>query len=204
MPKTTYHNLKPTKKQLIIKSGITEFSNYSLYRGSVNRIVKRAGISKGSFYQYFYNKEEFYWYIIKLHLKEQITSYETLMDQNKGDVFVVEQKHLEEMLRLSEDYRYNGLLANLFINSYHDVTQKIFELDEVNFNIMYQIHIKNNKKKYNVENHIEFNAFFNMLRTLSTSCITGVVRNMYNVPFALNLYKKQINYIKDGLEKSYQ
>lgn len=200
MPKTTYYNLDKAKQGKIINSGITEFSNYSLFRGSVNRIIKRAGISKGSFYQYFYNKDEFYWYIVKLQIKERISSYDELLEQYKGDVFKVEEAHLKELLELTKDYRYSGLISNLFIHSYHDLKQKIFDLDEVNFNIMYQMYIKQQKRKYKVANHQEFSAFFDMLRTLSTSCVTGVVRNSYNVPFAIELYNKQISYIKNGLK----
>lgn len=202
MPKKTYYNLNKMKQTKIVKSGITEFTNYSINNGSVNRIVKRAGISKGSFYQYFYNKDEFYWYIVKLQIKDKITSYETLLEKYDGDIFKVEELVLKELLGLSEDYRYSGLLSNLFIHSFHDIKQKVFELDEVNFNIMYQIYIKHKKQEYKVKNHQEFSAFFDMLRTLSTSIITGVIRNSYNVPFALDMYDKQIGYIKRGLKAS--
>lgn len=199
MPKDTYFNLNKSKKTKITNSGITEFTNYSLNHGSVNRIVKRAGISKGSFYQYFYNKEEFYWYIVKMQIKNRISSYDSLMEKFDGDIFKVEESLLIELLDLTKDYRYSGLLSNLFIHSFHDIKQKVFDQDEVNFNIMYQIYIKHKKSDYKVENHQEFSAFFDMLRTLSTSCITGVVMNSYNVPFALDMYNKQIAYIKNGL-----
>ena len=199
MPKTTYYNLNKSKKEKIINAGLTEFTNYSLYRGSVNRIVKKAEISKGSFYQYFYNKEEFYWYIIKLQIKDKIKSYDELLEEYDGDIFQVERTHLGELLELTKDYRYNGLLSNLFIHSFHDVKQKVFDHDEVNFNIMYQMYISHKKDLYKVESQEEFSAFFDMLRTLSTSCITGVIMNTYNVPFAKDMYNKQINYIKKGL-----
>ena len=201
MPKSTFYNLPETKRKRILEAGKYEFSNTSLKLASVNRIIKRAKISKGSFYQYFINKEEFYWYIIKKQIKRNISMYDELLIKYDGDIFKVEETQFEEMLKLLKDYRTNGLVRNLFLYSYHDIKQKVFDQDEVNFTLMYQIYIEHKKEEYKVDTLEEFTAFFDMLRTLANAAVTGVIMNAYSDEFAKDLYDKQISYIKNGLIK---
>jgi AcrR family transcriptional regulator len=56
MPKPTFHNLPDDKRARILEIAIEEFSTYSYAEVSISRIVARAEIAKGSFYQYFENK----------------------------------------------------------------------------------------------------------------------------------------------------
>ncbi|MGI6143010.1 MAG: TetR/AcrR family transcriptional regulator [bacterium] len=72
MPKDTFHNLKEEKKQRILAAAIEEFSRRRFSDASINQIVKNAGISRGSFYQYFTNKEDLYLYMINEIGKEKV------------------------------------------------------------------------------------------------------------------------------------
>jgi AcrR family transcriptional regulator len=64
MPHDTFHNLSAEKRARIVKSAIDEFLGASYEKTSIDRIVKGAGIPKGSFYQYFDNKDDLYVYCI--------------------------------------------------------------------------------------------------------------------------------------------
>jgi len=66
MPKDTFFNLPADKRALICKVAIQEFGEYSFDRASINRIVARAGIAKGSFYQYFEDKQDLFLYLARL------------------------------------------------------------------------------------------------------------------------------------------
>lgn len=48
------------RSKLLINSGLEEFSLRGYDRSSLNTILKNSNISKGSFYHYFKNKEEFF------------------------------------------------------------------------------------------------------------------------------------------------
>lgn len=61
--KDTFFNLQPEKKQKIIESCIIEFGKQGYEKGSTDRIIKKAGISKGGLYEYIHSKEELYIYI---------------------------------------------------------------------------------------------------------------------------------------------
>lgn len=59
----TFENLSEEKRLRIINSAIEEFANKGYKRATVDNIVSKAGISKGSIFQYFKNKEKLYLYI---------------------------------------------------------------------------------------------------------------------------------------------
>ena len=60
MPKRTFFNLPEEKKDKIIAVAIDEFAQNHYEKVTINKIVERAEIPKGSFYQYFENKDDLY------------------------------------------------------------------------------------------------------------------------------------------------
>lgn len=66
MPKDTFFNLPDDKRELICTVAIEEFAEYSFDQASINRIVARSGIAKGSFYQYFDDKADLFLYLARL------------------------------------------------------------------------------------------------------------------------------------------
>ncbi|HPR94614.1 MAG TPA: TetR/AcrR family transcriptional regulator [Syntrophomonadaceae bacterium] len=65
MPKDTFNNLSQEKKKRIFDAAVQEFSVRRFSDASINHIVKNAGIPKGSFYQYFADKEDIYLYMLE-------------------------------------------------------------------------------------------------------------------------------------------
>lgn len=64
MPKPTFFNLPEEKRNKILEEAVIEFRDNNYDAASINKIVERSGISKGSFYQYFNDKEDVYLYIM--------------------------------------------------------------------------------------------------------------------------------------------
>ncbi|HCX02871.1 MAG TPA: TetR/AcrR family transcriptional regulator, partial [Clostridiales bacterium] len=56
-------NIDEKKKIKIINSAMEEFSKNSYDKASTNRIVEKAGISKGSLFNYFESKKKLYEYL---------------------------------------------------------------------------------------------------------------------------------------------
>lgn len=96
MPTKTFFNLQDEKKNKIIEVSKNEFSRYSFYDASINRIIKEAGISRGSFYQYFNNKEDLFIYILDDYKNIIIQWIKEKVKDNKYDIF--------ELLLLVYDY----------------------------------------------------------------------------------------------------
>jgi AcrR family transcriptional regulator len=74
MPTTTFFNLTEKKRQRILAAAIQEFTVRNLAEANISHIVKAAGISRGSFYQYFSSKEDLYIYIFS-SLREERRRY---------------------------------------------------------------------------------------------------------------------------------
>lgn len=63
MPKETFHNLAPAKKEVITKAFLYEFSHFNYEDASITSVVKSLGIAKGSIYQYFEDKMDLFLYL---------------------------------------------------------------------------------------------------------------------------------------------
>ena len=66
MGKDTFQNLPADRRRAFTKVALEEFAQHRYNDASVSHIVRRLGMAKGSFYQYFADKKALYFY-----LKEQ-------------------------------------------------------------------------------------------------------------------------------------
>ena len=71
MPKDTFLNLPDEKRQAILDVAIDEFSSKDFNAVSITHLVDRAGIAKGSFYQYFEDKRDLYLYLMEITAREK-------------------------------------------------------------------------------------------------------------------------------------
>ncbi|WP_066497798.1 TetR/AcrR family transcriptional regulator [Abyssisolibacter fermentans] len=87
MPKDTFFNLNEDKRKRIIDNALEEFAKYDYKTASVSRIVEKAGISKGSMYQYFENKKDLYLYLLDLVSEEKLNHISKSIDPEEKDFF---------------------------------------------------------------------------------------------------------------------
>ncbi len=59
-PRPRFENLEEEKKEKILEAAADEFGKHGFDAASINRIIKRAGISKGAAYYYFDDKGDLY------------------------------------------------------------------------------------------------------------------------------------------------
>lgn len=82
VPTQTFFNLPDTKRQAIIDIAIDEFAEHGFKNASISRMVASAGIAKGSFYQYFTDKEDLLLYLIRLAGEEKFRFIQGLQPPN--------------------------------------------------------------------------------------------------------------------------
>lgn len=99
MPKETFLNLPDEKRQLIENTAITEFAARGFDKASINTIVRESGIAKGSFYQYFSDKEDLF-----LHLLIKVAADKKL-------------KYLSPVLGNPDDHNFFTVIKELFISA---------------------------------------------------------------------------------------
>ncbi|HEX8725928.1 MAG TPA: helix-turn-helix domain-containing protein, partial [Gemmatimonadaceae bacterium] len=60
MVRERFDNLDPDKQERLFEAAADEFSDHGFEGASLNRIIDRAGMSKGSLYYYFNDKSDLY------------------------------------------------------------------------------------------------------------------------------------------------
>ena len=113
MPKETFFNLKEAKRDKIEKALINEFSRVSFEQASISNIVAEAEIPRGSFYQYFEDKEDAIKYVIEKFIRiEHKKMNQFLIDSNR-DIFEAIFKFYNYMIESTENGSFR-LIKNIF------------------------------------------------------------------------------------------
>lgn len=86
MPKQTFFNLPEEKKERLLNAAYQEFSSVSLDEASINAIIHESDISRGSFYQYFEDKEDLYFYCAHLLKKGEKAQVDKCFEDASGNV----------------------------------------------------------------------------------------------------------------------
>ena len=63
MPTVTWARLVPVRRAAVVEAAEAEFGAHGFSRGSLNVIARRAGVAKGSLFQYFADKRDLYAFI---------------------------------------------------------------------------------------------------------------------------------------------
>ena len=72
MPKQTFVNLPEEKRKAFIEIALDEFADNDYNSASVSKIVEKAGIAKGSVYQYFADKKDLFMYLLDVCNQEMM------------------------------------------------------------------------------------------------------------------------------------
>ena len=118
MIKRTFYNLPAEKRKKIIDVTRKEFQKGHKKKITINSVIKNAGISRGSFYQYFDDKvdlvEVLFLTLVDMNIKD---AYRALSESD-GDIFALYNSFLEILFRLSKDEFYNNIMRNLCRSMY--------------------------------------------------------------------------------------
>jgi len=76
MPKATFYNLPGEKRALIEEVAIDEFAEHGFDGASISAMVSRAGIAKGSFYQYFEDKRDLFMHLVDLVQQRKLAYFQ--------------------------------------------------------------------------------------------------------------------------------
>ncbi|PRX34749.1 TetR family transcriptional regulator [Orenia metallireducens] len=128
MPTDTFFNLPQEKQDRIIAVAIDEFANYAYHNSTINRIVEKAEIAKGSFYQYFNGKKDLFKYIMLDIIGKRKLEYLDYMVENMDKLNFFH--HLRELylggVKFAKDNPKLQAIATKFIkDSSNDLKKEI-------------------------------------------------------------------------------
>ena len=89
VPSSTFFHLPEEKRENILRYAREEFSRVPYSDASINRIVRDAGIPRGSFYMYFDDKADLFHYLLSEYSRRIEDRLEVLFTQHHGDLFAV-------------------------------------------------------------------------------------------------------------------
>lgn len=99
MPKQTFFNLPKEKRDRIIAAAKEVFSKNSYEEASINQIVKLAQIPRGSFYQYFEDKDDLYGYLSSQMFLRMIDAARQKLPECDYDPFKLSEQILPSWLK---------------------------------------------------------------------------------------------------------
>ncbi len=116
MPTKTFFNLSKEKQSRLIAAAAEEFSRVSLNEASINNIIKKAEISRGSFYQYFEDKEDLYYYYLGLLKRDTQVMLLNSFKKADGDLFEGFKIFFPKILGLIMHKENSAFFKHLFLH----------------------------------------------------------------------------------------
>lgn len=199
MPKETFYHLSSEKRGKIEKALENEFGRTSFEKASISNIIEEAKIPRGSFYQYFEDKEDAIKYIMKKYMLLEKETMKKILIRTNGNIF-------EASLQIY-DYMTSQVQGSLKINLQKNIMQ---ELKKNNINIFNSLEENEKIEEINqlvdisILNLKEEKELKHIMRIISaitrTASINVISRNM-SIEEAREELEKQIEILKRGMEK---
>lgn len=116
MPSETFIRLPDSKRQRIVDAIKREVERSSYENFSVGSIIHECEISRGSFYQYFPNKEDIYLYLLSCYQKQILEHAIETLRRNGGDFFDTFEEVYRFAVRMLCHRDSKAFRHNLFCN----------------------------------------------------------------------------------------
>lgn len=115
MPKPTFFRLPEEKQQRLMDAAVKEFTRAPFAKASVSNIIQTAGIPRGSFYQYFEDKQDIFFYMLE-QIGDTIGSrMEVILDENNGQLMLSIRKFFNYIIDSILGGEQGQLFQNIFV-----------------------------------------------------------------------------------------
>lgn len=112
MPSKTFMNLSPAKKGNIKLALLKEFSEHTLATAQVARIVKTAGVARGTFYKYFTDLIDAHQWLVKATISDLGLHPTDLMNRKMSAEEY--ETTIDELLNRVQQSNYADFLKNYY------------------------------------------------------------------------------------------
>ncbi len=199
MPKSTFYNLNEEKKEKIKKAIKNEFSKNPFSKASISNIIEEAQIPRGSFYQYFEDKEDALKYILDEVAQKERKKIIDILNRNSGDIF---KTSIE-----SFDYILNKNINEKEIQFLKNVVQEIKE-ENIDFQLPIRSNFKSTVEKWNInteslniKSEEDLKYILRILFIVTKTQIMDVILKRTSKEKSRENLIKQIQILKEGMTK---
>lgn len=200
MPKKTFYHLSLEKREKVEKALEKEFGKTSFEKASISKIIEEAKIPRGSFYQYFENKEDAIKYIIRKYILLEKEAMKKILIETEGNIFEASLKIFDSMIADIHEQPKINLYKNIMqelkknnINLFHTIEENI-EMEEINQFVDLSI--------LNIEEKKEFKYIMKIISTVTRTASINACSGNMSVEEARNELEEQIRILKRGMAKS--
>ncbi|MFC7395173.1 TetR/AcrR family transcriptional regulator [Scopulibacillus cellulosilyticus] len=203
MPKKTFFNLPKEKKESLIQAAMKEFSRVPLSEASISNIINDAGIPRGSFYQYFEDKEDIFFFLLDDEFKRSSEKFMSIIAENNGDLFDSFIVFFRYLITDPYSHEKRKFFRNIFLNMNYKVENAMSRnmIKENNLNRYSEIVSLINKEKLNVANEREMNHVMKIMVGVMRRNIIEKFANDLSCDEAVENYTFEIALLKKGLYK---
>lgn len=202
MPKDTFFNLPEEKKKRIIDAAIDEFSKYSFHKARITAIADKAGIAKGSFYQYFEDKKDLYKYLMELLVEKKLSYINQDMMKNKdkyGFFQLLREVYLSGIRFAKENPRL--LPMGTMLAADKDLLQEIYgEHQDISADFFKDL-LEYGKEKGEIDPSIDISLVSNIMVSLTYS-LTDLIIEDGKLDFDdMKIIDKMLYFLENGIKK---
>ncbi|MGG0654978.1 TetR/AcrR family transcriptional regulator [Rummeliibacillus pycnus] len=201
MPKQTFFNLPEDKKETLINAAMKEFSRVPLFEASISNIIKDAGIPRGSFYQYFEDKEDVFFYLLNENSKRDNEKFTSILREKNGDLFDSFIDFFHYMLIKFRSMENCNFFRNTFLNMNYKVENTLTQNVNADENPLSEIMGLINTEKLNITDKKEL---FHVLKIFMAVTFQNLIHNFAkDLPLneAINNYTLELSFLKKGVYK---
>ncbi|TPG68137.1 TetR/AcrR family transcriptional regulator [Brevibacillus laterosporus] len=203
MPKQTFFNLPNNKKETLINAAMKEFSRVPLFEASISNIIKDAGIPRGSFYQYFEDKEDVFFFLLNENSKRDNEKFISILKEKDGDLFDSFIGFYHYMLIGFQNLENRNFFRNAFLNMNYKVENTLTRnVNEVNYkNRLSEIMVLISTEKLNITDEREI---FHVLKIIMAVTFQNLIHNFArDLPLdeSVKNYTLDLSLLKKGFYK---
>lgn len=203
MPKPTFFHLSKEKQDTLIQSAKNEFSRVPLHEASIANIIKNAGIPRGSFYQYFEDKEDLFFYLINQLSQKSHERFISIMKEKNGDLFETFIDSFQFMIRNHRIQEHKNFFRNVFSNMNYKLentlANNVYKENQTN-QFLHLISLVNTKN-LNIKDERELLQIIKIISAVHFQNLVQVFVKDLSDEEALSNYIEQMELLKRGLHK---
>lgn len=202
MPTQTFYNLSEGKRQRLIDAAIDEFTVRTLREASITNIIKQADIPRGSFYQYFEDLDDLFFYLVKrfvVNLSEQTLS---IFEKTTGDFRVVTTTYAEAYIDFVMGSEKSSFYKVIYLNMNSRVKGKIFKSVIQTFKdspIIYSKFEPNSSLNLNLETTPEYIELIHFTLTILNHTISEGFAEDWTIQGTKELFNKCLDWVSHGV-----
>ncbi len=204
LPKQTFFNLPEHKRKTLIEAAEKEFIRVPLFEASIANIIKTAGIPRGSFYQYFEDKEDLYFYLLEEKLKVSKRDFITLLEKYHGDIIeAMEELYFHFLVAMPDEEEHN-FLKNAMLYTTNKVENSFTNMFEATHDNDYMKEIMElvDKQRLNMKEETELLHIFKIVSAIAFHNFIEKSLKGLSDEEAMKQFTIRMNLIKRGIYKS--